>query len=79
MAKLTQHQVSLLTSRIANAKCQVCGSPKWTINDELVSVQLTAYQPGAITMGSNNKPAVEMECNNCGQIILLDAKRLGLA
>lgn len=79
MAKITEKEMSIILSKIPNGACQMCGSQLFGFFEELVTVQLSLLkaEDGSITIGNGN-PAVLATCNNCGHMVFLDAKILGL-
>lgn len=75
--KLDEQQKKLVLQKAGRAKCQMCGSLDWWIEETIVAIQLPTYEEGTVIMGTGNSPSVQMVCKNCGHIALLSAKILG--
>lgn len=77
--KLTEQEQKLVLQKAGRAKCQICGSLDWWIQEAVVVALLPPSEQGSITMGAGNTPCIQMICKECGQISLLSTKILGIA
>lgn len=76
--KLTKTQIAKIAPNVANAKCQLCGTNKWTISEDVMILTAPAYKPNESTLGEGQFPVVVLTCDHCQQVIFLSAKRLGI-
>lgn len=78
--KLTQQQQTIITKKFKslNAHCAFCNQTDFTIVDKLF--ELREFHDGNLVLGANSStiPAVVLICNNCSEIRLFSALKLGV-
>lgn len=57
-------------------KCNVCGENKWMIHPELY--ELRKLSSGAFIARGSLIPLLVIECEHCGKVLTLNAKKAGL-
>jgi predicted RNA-binding Zn-ribbon protein involved in translation (DUF1610 family) len=54
--------------------CPICGNDKFVVSDTLFAI--TEYDPP--TLGSVEFPIITFVCDNCGNVILFNAIKMGI-
>ncbi|WP_412984686.1 hypothetical protein [Pontimicrobium sp. IMCC45349] len=66
--KLLKH----LNEKWGNRACPMCNSNSWTVNDTVY--ELRQFQGGNIVIGGGPiYPIIPVNCNNCGNTVLVNA------
>ncbi|MGA2063044.1 MAG: hypothetical protein ABSG67_21440 [Thermoguttaceae bacterium] len=56
--------------------CPICKQKNWGITEHLI--YLPIYTPNALTIGGPTYPCVQLICNNCGSVQLINAVHTGV-
>ncbi len=77
---LNKEQIDKLIKKLIELKinnCPVCKSDKLVVSD--VVFEIREFKKGALVLGSSKiAPLISVTCENCGNIILFNAIKLGV-
>jgi hypothetical protein len=65
-----------LNQRWKSKVCGVCGSTNWAVTDRIF--QLMEFHEGALVVGGQVVPLINVHCSSCGHTLFFNAILLGL-
>jgi hypothetical protein len=76
-AEQTEKIVAVLRERVPNAKCPMCHTDNWQLEDGLV-IHPVQHDAKGLVLSGPSLPNVALLCTTCGNTQLLNVLRLGL-
>jgi hypothetical protein len=81
--RINKEDMALMLSKIKELwttgnQCQICEHRDWSVSDRVF--ELREFHGGDLKIGGSSVfPTVPVTCNNCGNVVFLNALILGLA